>query len=82
LGGKYPAGLFVCPPDQGGNMNFDFGKVLSRSWQIIWKHKVLWIFGILANGIITAYIQSAWTLTFMQLSKPQESASVIVEPNA
>lgn len=30
-------------------MNFDFGKVLSRSWQIIWKHKVLWIFGILAS---------------------------------
>jgi hypothetical protein len=30
-------------------MNFDFGKVLARSWQIIWKHKVLWIFGILAS---------------------------------
>jgi hypothetical protein len=30
-------------------MNFDFGKILSRSWQIIWKHKVLWIFGILAS---------------------------------
>jgi membrane-anchored glycerophosphoryl diester phosphodiesterase (GDPDase) len=37
---------------------------------------------IFFNGIITAYIQSAWTLTFMQLSKPQESASVIIEPNA
>lgn len=30
-------------------MNFDFGNVLSRAWQIIWKHKVLWIFGILAG---------------------------------
>ena len=30
-------------------MNFDFGDVLSRAWQIIWKHKVLWIFGILAG---------------------------------
>ena len=30
-------------------MNFDFGEVLSRAWQIIWKHKVLWIFGILAG---------------------------------
>ncbi len=29
-------------------MNFNFGEVLSRAWQIIWKHKVLWIFGILA----------------------------------
>lgn len=27
----------------------DFGDVLSRAWQIIWKHKVLWIFGILAS---------------------------------
>lgn len=29
-------------------MNFNFGEVLSRAWQIIWKHKVLWIFGIFA----------------------------------
>jgi hypothetical protein len=27
----------------------DFGEVLSRAWQIIWKHKVLWIFGILTG---------------------------------
>jgi hypothetical protein len=30
-------------------MNFNFGDVLSRAWQIIWKHKVLWIFGIFAG---------------------------------
>jgi hypothetical protein len=30
-------------------MNFDFGNVLTRAWKIIWKHKVLWIFGILAG---------------------------------
>ena len=30
-------------------MNFDFGEVLSRAWQIIWKHKILWIFGIFAG---------------------------------
>ena len=29
-------------------MNFNFGEVLSRAWQIIWKNKVLWIFGIFA----------------------------------
>lgn len=28
-------------------MNFDFGEVLSRTWQITWKHRVLWVFGIL-----------------------------------
>jgi hypothetical protein len=27
----------------------DLGEVLSRAWQITWKHKVLWIFGILAG---------------------------------
>lgn len=26
----------------------DIGEVLSRSWKIIWKHKVLWIFGLFA----------------------------------
>ena len=30
-------------------MNFNFGEVLTKAWQIIWKHKVLWIFGILAG---------------------------------
>jgi len=27
----------------------DFGKILTRAWEIIWKFKVLWIFGILAS---------------------------------
>jgi hypothetical protein len=27
----------------------NIGEVLSKAWQIIWKHKVLWIFGILAS---------------------------------
>lgn len=26
-------------------MDFDFGEVLSRAWQITWKHKVLWVYG-------------------------------------
>jgi len=30
-------------------MDFNFGEVLARAWQIIWKHKVLWIFGIFAG---------------------------------
>lgn len=29
--------------------NFNFGEVLTRAWQNIWKYKVLWIFGILAS---------------------------------
>jgi hypothetical protein len=27
----------------------NYGEVLSKSWKIIWKHKALWIFGILAG---------------------------------
>ncbi len=27
----------------------DFGYVLNRAWKIVWKYKVLWIFGILAS---------------------------------
>lgn len=30
-------------------MNFNFGEVLTHAWQIIWKHKVLWIFGLFAG---------------------------------
>jgi hypothetical protein len=30
-------------------MIMDIGEVLQRAWQIIWKHKALWIFGILAS---------------------------------
>ena len=30
--------------------NFNFGEVLTRAWQIIWRHKVLWIFGSRASG--------------------------------
>jgi hypothetical protein len=27
----------------------DFGEVLSKAWKIIWKYKILWVFGILAG---------------------------------
>lgn len=30
-------------------MKIDLGKILTRAWQIIWNHKVLWVFGILAG---------------------------------
>ena len=30
-------------------MNFNFGEVLTRAWEIVWKHRVLWIFGVLAS---------------------------------
>ena len=30
-------------------MNFNFSDILSRAWKITWKHKILWILGILAG---------------------------------
>ena len=30
-------------------MNFNFGEILTRAWHIVWKNRVLWIFGILAS---------------------------------
>ena len=27
----------------------DFGEILSKAWKIIWKHKILWLFGVLAG---------------------------------
>ncbi len=27
----------------------DFGEVLGRAWRIVWRHKILWIFGIFAG---------------------------------
>ena len=27
----------------------DIGKVLSKAWKTIWKHKILWLFGVLAG---------------------------------
>jgi hypothetical protein len=32
-----------------GEYKMNIGEVLSKAWKIIWKHKVLWIFGILAG---------------------------------
>ena len=27
----------------------DFGEVLTKTWKIIWKYKILWLFGIFAS---------------------------------
>jgi hypothetical protein len=38
----------------------DIGNVLTRAWQIIWKHKILWIFGILAGCANSGNSGSNW----------------------
>lgn len=34
-------------------MNFDLGDVLSRAWQISWKHKALWVIGIVYGFLVS-----------------------------
>jgi len=29
----------------------NIGEILTKAWQIVWKHKVLWIFGVLASCV-------------------------------
>jgi hypothetical protein len=31
------------------NAKMDFGEVFSKAWKIIWKYKILWLFGIFAS---------------------------------
>ncbi len=37
---------------------------------------------IVFDGVLTAYVQSAWTLTFMRLTAPKIEAPIFVEANA
>lgn len=30
-------------------MSLNYGEIIQRAWQITWKHKILWLFGILAG---------------------------------
>ena len=32
-------------------MNLDLGEMLNRTWQITWKHKVLWVYGFLQTVV-------------------------------
>lgn len=38
----------------------DFGEILQRAWQIIWKHKILWLFGIFAGCSGSSNLGSGW----------------------
>lgn len=49
----------------------DFGEVLARAWQIIWRHKVLWIFGILAGCASTNTGSANFRATYQQDLPPR-----------
>lgn len=48
-------------------MNFDIGEVLSQAWQITWKHKALWLFGIFLGLITFAIFPLAFAPAFLPI---------------
>ena len=46
-------------------MNFDFGEVLSRAWQITWKHKVLWGISLLPL-LVSFFSFPVWLMIVFQ----------------
>jgi hypothetical protein len=48
-------------------MNFDIGEVLQRTWQITWKHKVLWVYGFLQTIVSFLLIPLALIPAFAPL---------------
>jgi len=52
------------------------GKVLKRAWEILWRYRVLWIFGVIValtaplyflGGLAHVFKSSVWTLTYRGL---------------
>ncbi len=67
----------------------DIGEILTRSWHIIWRHKILWVFGILAGctnaGGASGNAGSGWRFEadsndfdfFNRLNIPEETWIII-----
>ena len=55
-------------------MSFNFGEVLTRAWQITWRHKNLWIAGIVVTLIsfLSVPISLVFNPTFSWVSEPSE----------
>jgi len=59
---------------EGARMNFNFGEVLARAWQITWKYKILWLAGIIIAlvGFLSAPINMAVNPAFSSMGNPYE----------
>jgi hypothetical protein len=58
-----------------------------QSFERLTRSMILWMlafspFYAVFQGLLLTFMQSAWTLTYMRLTKPQDSAPVILEANA
>src|SRR5215211_1722838 len=59
---------------KGVGMNFNFGEVLTRAAQITWKHKNLWLAGIVVSliGLLSGSISLIFNPSFASFSDPAE----------
>jgi hypothetical protein len=55
-------------------MNFNFGEVLTRAWQITWRHKNLWLAGIVVGliGLLSGSVSLIFNPSFSSFSDPAE----------
>jgi hypothetical protein len=63
-------------------MDFDLGEVLSRTWQITWKHKVLWVYGFLQTMASFLLLPLVLIPVFAPLvfGRSDEFGRVVTEP--
>ncbi len=58
-----------------------------QSFERLFHNMMLWMLAFsplyaVFQGVLLTFMQSAWTLTYMRLTKPQDNAPVILEANA
>jgi len=62
-------------------MNFDYGEMLGRSWQITWKHKVLWfltLIPLLLSSLFLPFYFGPLLLLDESVSDPEGTAFLIL----
>jgi hypothetical protein len=52
--------------------NIDLGEIITKSWKITWKFKVLWIFGIL-SGCVPAIAAASISIVAAEVVEAEET---------
>ena len=61
-------------------MNFDFGEVLNRAFQVTWKHKVLWLLNLLPMLVLVLILPVIFFFAFYANSNPGRIESLFQNP--
>ena len=59
-------------------MNFELGEVLTRAWQISWKHKSLWWFGVFFGLIMSIIFPLMFTPMFLPFLMENRSMDMLL----